>query len=162
MSAQVEHVGHEPVSSRELFLLEAEDSESVARSVLPARFVCLLAWNAELASVDEISLLARQLLSAGCCYICCWGPRCELVHDVFDETHVGHGEPKPLVMSTWHSEDSLPDALWFALFSSTPDEAFEPCGSVVAISIANSSWAATMRQAMRNPGAFSSDVCRSD
>lgn len=63
-------------------------------------------------------------------------------------------------MSTWHSEDSLADAIWFALFGAMPDEAFEPCGSVVAVSIANPSWAVAIRGAMRDPGAFSSDVCR--
>lgn len=94
MSLHLEQLGHEPVSSRELFLLEANDPDSVSRCPLPARFVCLLAWDADLASVDEVSLLARHLLTAGCCYICCWGPRCEFVHDVFDEVHVGYGEEK--------------------------------------------------------------------
>ena len=155
---KLEYVGCEQISARELFLLDAPDSSSVQGLPLLNSFVCLLAWNSEDSTVDEIAALATSILAAGCAYICCWGPRCELVHDIFDEVHVGFGEPQPMVISTWHPEEPLAEALWFALFAAMPDERREPCRAVVGISVANSSWAAEMRDAMRDPAAFSAAV----
>ena len=135
--SRVNPLGHEPVASRWLFLLDALSPADVLREpdVAPAPFVCLLAWDASLASVDEAASLARRLLDVGCCYICCWGDRCKWVHDIFDEVSQSNPDA-PLLMSTWHPNESLMDAVWFAVRCAYPDEAFAHCSSVVAISIA--------------------------
>src|SRR3954467_9205564 len=89
------------------------------------RFVCLLAWDARAATVEEISAIARRLLDAGAVYICSWGPGCECVHDIIDEEEVGDGShtTNSAVMTTWHADEPLADALDFVLTHTIPDDA---------------------------------------
>ncbi len=47
-------------------------------------------------------------------------------------------KPFPHVMTSWHTKDSLDEALWFALNVTFPDdELFDTCGSVLIVSVAN-------------------------
>ncbi len=69
-------------------------------SVSTQRFVCLLAWDARAARVEEISETARQLLDAGAVYVCVWGPGGERVHDIIDEESVGPNPEESRVVTT--------------------------------------------------------------
>jgi hypothetical protein len=88
--------GRHDGAGRDLFLLSISRPQHMPRviSVSTPRFVCLLAWDARAAGVEEISDIARQLLDAGAVYVCVWGPGCERVHDIIDEESVG---PNPAV-----------------------------------------------------------------
>lgn len=100
------------------------------------RFVCLLAWDARGADGEVISTLVKRLLEFGAVYVCVWGPGCERVHDVVDEVAVGpdpSDEGQPVVMTTWHADEPLADAIHFALFAARPDSACEAgCDSILA------------------------------
>jgi len=104
--------------NRELFMLDALRPEDISETLaLPSPyFACLLAWDATNTSDDSIVMLAHRLLSAGCVYVCCWGPDCERVHDLIDQVdsqlNSGTGS---IAMTTWHAEESLTEALWFLL-----------------------------------------------
>jgi hypothetical protein len=140
-----------------MYFLEAPDPHAVPAELEVAgpRFVCLLVWDAEDAPSETIETLARQLLAAGCVYICCWGEGCSSVHDVFDLASIERGADAPVVMSTWHEQEALNDAIWFALFVAEPDPSFsEHCGSVLGISIASPAYARQIRLAMADPAAF--------
>src|SRR5437016_766034 len=111
--------------NRELFVVEAASTDDVPAVALPCPyFVCLLAWDATAASDAEISVLATSLQQAGCVYVCCWGPGCERVHDLFDLADLELRPDGPFAMSTWHSKEPLSEALWFFLFCTFPDEAY--------------------------------------
>jgi hypothetical protein len=156
----VEKVGYDGISKRDLFVLELPSSEHFPAdlSLTTRRFVCLIAWDARNASVDEISRVAVGLLRQGAVYVCAWGPGCERVHDIIDEEHVG-AEPSPdvrgVVMTTWHAEESLAEAIRFALVDAWPDEFYaEGCGSTLGIAIGSTSWAAEIRTAFSSPEQF--------
>jgi hypothetical protein len=156
----IEKLGYDDVSKRDLFVLEiaaAEDLPAVLPLTTP-RFVCLVAWDARNASVDEISRVACGLLRQGAVYVCAWGPNCERVHDIVDEEHVG---PNPssnasnVVMTTWHANESLAEAIRFALVDARPDECYaEDCGSTLGVAIGSSLWAAEIRTAFSSPQQF--------
>jgi hypothetical protein len=80
---------------------------------------------------------------SGCVYFCSWGADCERVHDNFD----GERDPDaPVIMTTWHNEESLDEALWFFVRDTHPDDGYSStCGCGVAISIGNSAWAEHIR-----------------
>jgi hypothetical protein len=160
MSPRIERIGRELISSRELLLWDVTDAAEISRFVLPASstFVCLLAWNADAVSNDNIARVARAVLDAGCCYVCCWGPRCQTVHDIFDEVAIERSDGHDLIMSTWHEDEPLTDAIWFSVFCAEPDASVGSCGAVLGISIDNPSWAAEIRRAMLDPAAFSAEV----
>lgn len=155
----IEKLGHDGVSGRDLFGLELAKSEDLPTdlSLTTPRFVCLVAWDARHASVDDISRVARRLLDQGAVYVCAWGPDCERVHDIIDEEHVGPN-PSPdvrgVVMTTWHANEALAEAIRFALVA-RPDEFYEEgCGSTLGVAIGSSLWAAEIRTAFSNPRRF--------
>lgn len=156
--AELTAVGSDAVSGRELFVIEAASSAGVssALSLLNRYFACLIAWDSTAASDAEVAELARQLLTAGCVYVCCWGPGCERVHDSFDAEEIGLRPDGPFAMSTWHRDESLADALWFVLFNAFPDGAyFDACRSTVGIAIGSPVWATEARTAFSDPRQFS-------
>ena len=156
----VERVGHDEVWGRDLFVMSIPKSEDLPRelSVSTARFVCLIAWDAQAAGTEQISAVARRLLDGGAVYVCAWGPDCERVHDIIDEQHVGlvpKSTVRSVVMTTWHDDESLEETLGFVLTAAIPDEAYaEECGSTLGISIGSSQWAAEIRRAFSRPREF--------
>ena len=153
---EVVHLGVDHRHGRQLFVVDAP-SPTAVRSLLPEghSFVALVAWNAEHASVDSIGELAEDLLKAGCVYVCCWGQDCERVHDVVDEVAIEHNPDGPLIMTTWHAEGRLEDALCFMLFSTEPVEELRgQCTAAVAVSVGSQTWASTIRYAMLDTRSF--------
>lgn len=145
------------ISQRDLFVIEATHPSEVGPEFsFPSRyFACLLAWDAVSASQEQVTELAEKLLQAGCFYICCWGPGCERVHDVFDAVTIEQQPDGPVVMSTWHADQLLSEAVRFLLFSTQPDEAYvDECRSAVGIALGGPAWAAEMREAFSDPDGF--------
>lgn len=145
--------GFDSSIERRLFSLDASTAEAVASAPLPAgHFACLLVWDARGASVDTISSVVEPLLRAGASYVVCWGPDCERVHDIIDEiaSHPNFGAPPDsCIMTTWHPDVPLGEALWFFLSCSTPDEHYaDSTRAALAISIGSSAWAREIKGAL--------------
>jgi len=108
-------VGVDAIRHRTLWLWQIGDVRELDVARLPAApFVCLLAWHVRGRAADEIGLVARRLLDAGCAYVCVTGDDCERVHDIFEEEVVGAGDlpAAPLPMSTRHADESTEQVLW--------------------------------------------------
>ena len=106
-------------------------------------FTLLLCADFESCTVEDLSSLAKDLMETGNLYFCAWGPGCEKAHDIYDETFVlreiERGE-RLHVMTTWHENDSLADALWFLLYNAmVDDDQWEECSTVV-ITVGNEEW----------------------
>ncbi len=118
---------------------------------LPSRhFVCLLACDTTQQTDDQLRTVATRLLNLGIAYLCTWGPDCERVHDVFDLVVVqqqSQQEREYAIMTTWHSHESLDQALWYALEVAYPDEMYAPsCRATVVVSVANPAWDAQLQR----------------
>ena len=158
--AELEHHGYYRAMKRHLFTLELAESVDLPTALdLPSpHFGCMIAWDARGASVDQVSALVDPLIKLGAVYFCVWGPDCERVHDIVDES-----DPyaDTVIMTTWHDKESLEEALWFFLNSTWPDDHFEQTFRAgLAISVGSSSWADAMRVALRDPKGFSESVSR--
>jgi hypothetical protein len=112
-------------SSKHFVLLIASDTRGIPGAVL----------------VD----FAADLIRAGATYVCCWGPDCERFHDCFDEADDvvnGRASNSRVLMTTWHADECLEEALWFALNSTVPSSAYlETTNSVFVLSIGEDRWA---------------------
>ena len=132
--------------------------------VLPSpNFVLLLACDARLIETSAIATFASSMIDQGVAYLCAWGPDCERVHDIFDEVHVmreiDEKRQYPHVMTTWHKDESLDEALWCMLNSAYPDEVLaETCRVDLAVSVANDQWAAHIQRRLSNMSQLNEDV----
>lgn len=165
---QIVQFGKDSVTDRDLYMIEVTRLDELPDDLqLPSRyFVCLLAWDAREVSSDEIGAVARKLISQGGVYFCTWGPDCKRVHDIIDEEAV-RADPKPtdesVIMTTWHEDEPLTDAIWFLLHNSLPGERyFDECRSTLAISVGSSAWADHIRSALSDPRKFSAQLMASD
>jgi len=113
-------------------------------------FVLLLAADFQARYCDR-DRLSRRILGSGCVYFCAWGNACEHMHDWFDEALVEQelcSQSLGQIMTTWHSADSLEEAVEFAVVSAEPDDQYAAgCRSVVLATVGNSEWSAQMEQA---------------
>ncbi len=70
-------------------------------------------------SDDWRNSIARWLVDGGCLYAVAWGKECEKWHDAVDwavlETFdFGDIPDDKFVMTTWHADEPISEALWFA------------------------------------------------
>ena len=114
----------------------------------PSRFILFIAADTSELPTEVIQEAAARLLAAGAVYVCCWGPDCERLHDHFDEEAIiKYGDGPGVIMTTWHSHDSLQDAVWFAVNSACADEAFQDGqGRVVFASVGPNTWASEVEK----------------
>ena len=115
-------------------------------------FVLLLLAADFMARYCDRDRLFQRILDAGCVYFCAWGNGCEHMHDWFDwflvEKELKTGEPIGNIMTTWHSADSLEEAVEFAIVSAEPDDQYAAgCGAVVLATVGSSEWAGQVQQA---------------
>lgn len=81
-------------------------------------------FRAVIVSEEEVTQdwrnrIAEWLLKSGCLYVVAWGVECEDWHDTVDWTNLeefdfGDIPDDRFVMTTWHADEPLSEALWFA------------------------------------------------
>jgi hypothetical protein len=156
-SNNVNRIGYDAETERELFLFELADPLKFADTQFPReRFVCLLIWDAGQEPDCLVSEVAAALLAKGAVYVCCWGADCERVHDAMDAADIARNPScNPVVMTTWHDDQPLAEAIYFALNLAWPDEGYaEDCDSVIAVCIGYNGYAGSVREAFSDPAAF--------
>jgi hypothetical protein len=116
------------------------------------RFRLFVAADVASENTEAISDFALCALKHGMVYFCSWGPGCERFHDIVDEVILEDdiGERKfagpnrgDVIMTTWHTEDTLEEALDFFLTCAVPTDGFMPdSGFRLVICVANQEWTA--------------------
>jgi hypothetical protein len=149
---------------RNLFMLElANPNELPRRLDLGSKyFGTFIAWDARAATTDAIACFIKRLIDEGCVSFVCWGPDCERVHDIADDCDpFKRGES--LIMTTWHADESLDDAVWYFLNTMFAVPEFESgFGSSLAVSVGSRSWASSIRAALHDPRSFSARILAND
>ncbi len=162
----IEHVGSDPLTERELFLLDLQKPEDLSNdfSMPSAHFACMIAWDSEFATVEQISDLVEPLIKYGGAYFCTWGSGCKRVHDIIDEidsyTSNDSGSPEDsVIMTTWHDNEPLDEVIEFFLNLTDPHPYYEETlKSSIAISIGSAEWFSIIRNALKNPMKFRNDI----
>jgi hypothetical protein len=154
---QPELISHCSVSDRDLYFLSVSSPSQLPEniSVPSPHYSVFLALDATKLNVEIISSIVRPLLHAGAVYFCCFGPDCERVHDIVDEEELLglslKSEDGSVIMTTWHDDETLFDALWFFVFNSWPDNKyFESCRAGIALSFGNPEWDAQIVAGLRD------------
>jgi hypothetical protein len=142
-------VRHYPL--KDLWLCSIVDIESLGEAITPTspHFGLFLALDALSLDVERIRRVAQELLQKGLVFLCAWGPDCERVHDIFDEIAIEMDpkQDKAVVMTTWHSDESLQEAAWFFINSAFLDEAYaRTCQNWIFAAIGHSDWEKVIRE----------------
>ncbi len=152
------HVGRDGITDRDLYFLDLfKSSDMPAQFALSSpHFACFLAWDATEASVKEVDSVLRSLRASGVAYLCTWGADCKRVHDIADEIfHSDVSSKGTVVMTTWHDEETLAEAVEFFLNRSFPHEYYEDTlRSGIAISIGSPPAAIAIAGMVSNPDEF--------
>ena len=104
-------------------VVELERLADWPNSLLPE--CLLLVMDARDVPNDRLAALADRLVERGLAMVCCAGPDCARVHDVFDASEVmleiaGHlvRSADAVVLTSWHENQPFADTLFgFALFA---------------------------------------------
>ncbi len=116
------------------------------------RFRLFVAADISHISADVVSQFAAAALARGMVYFCAWGRDCERFHDIVDEVVVEDDvlgkrrfvgpTAKDAVMTTWHDDESLEEALEFFINSALPTQGFAADSSFrLVICIRHPDWA---------------------
>jgi hypothetical protein len=119
MSLEILNHGRTKGQSRPLLSTFASGPDDFSSSIAiqGKHWVLFLAMDARPMSTNEISDIANWALDQGAVYVCVWGPDCERVHDIIDEVLVDRNPDatdEDVIMTTWHDDEALNEALWFA------------------------------------------------
>ena len=97
--------------------------------------------DGEAMASEDLRTMCGHLLKAGARYVCCWGPGCHGVHDMFDASTGDLNCADAVVMTTSHVEETWREVLWFATNAAFPDDVYEEAfGAVVVLAIGNEGW----------------------
>jgi hypothetical protein len=144
--------------SRQIYSFEVSSFRELASKLqsLSRRFILLVAADARALESVELVAAAEDVIRAGASYVCCWGPDCERLHDLFDEAAQSTGanaSDEQFLATTWHANEPLEEALWFALNAAFPSPAYlDATTSVIAAAVDSPEWAQQIR-AYLNAGA---------
>ena len=155
----IERVGRDKINDRHLFLAQPPELDAWPDELpeVDGEFIAFVAVDATGFGRDELERFARKLLRQHAAYFCVWGPDCERVHDVFDEVR-DRDAPAP-VTTTWHADDTLDQAVWFALYTACPHDQFiETCTATVFVVVGSNEWAEQVRRALADPEALTARV----
>ncbi|KRS10414.1 hypothetical protein XM53_21280 [Roseovarius atlanticus] len=89
---------------------------SLPRIASPYKCVVLIERQVSAEARWQVS---KDLVASGCRYMLAWGLECSLWDDSVDMANLeqfGYGDvpPEHFVMTTWHSDETLPEVLHFA------------------------------------------------
>ena len=114
------------------------------------RFRLLVAANTSHMSTEALSGFAVGALEHGMVYFCSWGVGCERFHDIVDEVVVyddigpqrfSGSKPDDVIMTTWHDDEPLEEALQFLANFAIPTEGFQPDSDFrLVICVGNPQW----------------------
>ncbi len=147
-----EYVFDDEYPARQVLFCSASSLGSLpaALSPLSRPFVLFIAADASSVTEQTVLLVAEKLLSQGMIYACVWGQDCERVHDLLDAASVQRNPSVSnanVVMTTWHAEETIEEAVWFFLNCAWPAAAYEQtCDSWVAAVIGNAEWEKSVKE----------------
>ena len=155
MTGEIEKCTYDDQSERQLYMLDLAGPDDLPTEIAleSPHFACVLCWDATDITSKGVAEVVQPLIAAGCVYFCCWGPDCERVHDVIDEC-----DPyaDAVIMTTWHSDVPIEEALWYFLNCTWPDARFEDSiKAALAITVGSDEWAAAARRSVTDPRTFS-------
>ena len=124
--------------------------EELPDRLFPVRryFSLLLAFDAPAQLSNDETDALRKLVDRGLIHFSSWGENCERVHDAVDRLDVDRvSKVEHIIMTTWHSRESLEEAMFFFRYCVCPAEPLQSISyDRFAVSIDRPEWHHSMAQ----------------
>src|SRR2546421_4283192 len=112
-------------------------------------FILFLALDASELADEVVTAFASKLAVQEVGYVCAWGPECSHVHDLFDFAIVANEELRreadendTTIMTSWHADEDLDEALYYAVFNAFLDDYYSHgSNALLAVVVDSPSWA---------------------
>ena len=154
----VEKFRKHPESGRTMHFLELDSLEDWPERLAVGKskhFVLFLALSAEELDDDEVAALAARCLEQGMVYLSVWGDQSERIHDLFEEASAERdpdADADTVVLSEWHDEEPLSQAVLYAVSSAWPASTYEKtCTATLVVVVGNPDAADQVRGWLKAP-----------
>ena len=118
-------------------------------------FVLLLAADYSAVEGSAMVEVARKLIAKGNAYLCAWGDACEEGETQWEAAAEDAEEKYGFTaMATSHDEETLEEAVWYALNCAFVDKHIEKSTSVVLVTVGEPQWKAVIEGIFEDPEAF--------
>lgn len=108
-------------------------------------FALFVACDATELSAELIEEFATYCIDRGLFWVSTWGADCERVHDTFDRVDIAQDAQLGIVMSTWHHDEPLEEAL-LLFWNAFPVEGKLDGPARIGISVGSHEWVEEMRR----------------
>jgi hypothetical protein len=159
----VEKFRKHPECGRTMHFLELDSVEDWPEKLALGKskhFVLFLALSAEELDDDDVEALAKRCFEQGMVYLSVWGNDSERVHDLFEEAAAEHdpdADADTVLLSEWHDEEPLSQAVLYAVSSAYPAAAYEKtCGATLVVVVGNPDAADQVRGWLKAPSRLAS------
>jgi hypothetical protein len=168
VTAPIELIG-ESMDGRSLYLstIGALDEWRPAIEEPEPYFILFLALDASELADEVVTTFAEKLAAQGVGYVCAWGPECSHVHDLFDyalyvdneDLRREADENDTTIMTSWHADEDLDEALYFAVFNAYPDDYYSHgSNALLAVVVGSPEWSSHVRRRLLDTEVLSEDV----
>ena len=140
---------------RDVFLCPADFFEELPKKVKPSTsyFSLFIAIDARPLDDHTVLQVAESLLSKGLTCLCAWGPDCKRLHDLFDFAAREINDElsgDDVIMTSWHPDETLEDALWFFVTASFVTAKFKnSCKDWIIAPTASPEWEQPIRKKVK-------------
>src|ERR1051326_2603082 len=141
----------EDFPARKVSFVAAESLADVPELIRPSdsHFALLIVLDGGKFENELIYAIAEKLLAKGMVYACVWRPDSERVHDIIDQAKWTRNPDETddnVVMTTWHANETLGQAVSYFLWCTVPQHDYEQsCHDWVAAVIGNPVWEKKVR-----------------
>jgi hypothetical protein len=140
----MEDLGFERVHGRPIRLFRLSRWEWIEPTISPFTLLVVAHVDDDEISKIQIRHFATDAVASGCGSVNTWGQGCELVHDLFDHAALSADR---FIMSSWHTDVPLSDALYESLvIDFPPDEAFPDADNSGVVLAVEDPWLAEVQR----------------
>lgn len=123
-----------------VYFSKVKNLQKLVQDTMPTKYFSILVCaDFKKIHTADISWVEEKLLEKGNLYFCAWGNDCERAHDIYDEI-IAVTDVQDLIMTTWHDDESIDDALWYVLYNAhLHDKKDDDCSTII-VSVDNPVW----------------------
>lgn len=158
---QIEKINSKDKFGREIILISIPKIENFDLNKLQpiSKYFTLFIANNIALDIDNFFEKAKDLIKTGLAYMCAWGNGCSVLDNLFDDAsvileidgEVEKADDENVIMTTWHEDESLKEALHFFVTNTSPTEKYyKECLTALVLCVGRSDETENLKMYLEN------------